>query len=138
MENRELGNAFSKPLIRVSSDASIATAACLMARHRIRHLPVFQDEKIVGMISDRDVQQAAQVRVSKWDDFRIQEKDFDPAHRVCDFMSSPVVSVSAQTTIEKIAAKMIEGRISSLLVLEGDQAVGIVTSEDLLRTIAGN
>jgi CBS domain-containing protein len=45
----------STPVFTIEADQTIETARALMTAHRIRHLPVLQDEKVVGVLSNRDV-----------------------------------------------------------------------------------
>ena len=52
-----------------------------------------------------------------------------------DFMTSPVVQVDCQTTVKVAATRMAENKISSLLVNEGEDTVGIVTKTDLVNKV---
>ena len=52
-----------------------------------------------------------------------------------DFMTSPVISVDAQTTVGAVAKMMCEKKISSLLVKEGEEYVGIITQSDLVKKL---
>ncbi len=52
-----------------------------------------------------------------------------------EFMTSPVVHVDSQTTVEAAAAQMAEKKISSLLVKEGEDMVGIVTKTDMVSKV---
>jgi signal-transduction protein with cAMP-binding, CBS, and nucleotidyltransferase domain len=52
-----------------------------------------------------------------------------------DFMISPVVSIDAQISVEAAAKLMSEKKISSLLVKEGDEYVGIVTKSDFVKKL---
>lgn len=51
-----------------------------------------------------------------------------------EFMTSPVISIEAQATVETAARLMCEKKISSLLVKEGEEYVGIVTQSVLSRS----
>lgn len=52
-----------------------------------------------------------------------------------DFMRFPIISVDGQTTIEAVAKLMREKKISSLLVKEGEEYLGIVTKTDIIGKI---
>lgn len=52
-----------------------------------------------------------------------------------DFMRSPVISVEVQTTVEAAAKLMCEKKISSLLVKEGEEYVGILTKTDFIKKL---
>lgn len=126
---------FSKRLILIPAEASVSTAAQLMQTHRVRHLPVTEHEKIIGILSDRDVLRAAKTEFYTWGEQLVEDREFDERSPVRNYMSSPVISVDVKTSVADVAQKMIKMRISSLLVTKESAPVGIVTTEDLLGLI---
>lgn len=107
-----------------------------MKKARVRHLPVVDDEgKIVGVISDRDFKRAQWPVESPGDDYRLQKPIFKPSSTVGDYMSSPVTWVEYDTNLIDVAKKMVEQKISSVLIHNGAKMIGIVTHEDLLRVL---
>src|SRR5918994_1178626 len=59
-----------------------------------------------------------------------------PARTVADIMSHPVVTATADETIAKAAARMREQRVGSVVVVEGERPVGIMTERDMIRVAA--
>lgn len=117
----------TKTLTCVRWNASIERASELMEERRIRHLPVIDmDGFVVGILSDRDVKRAMDP----------QRPSFSDGLIVSDFMSWPAVQVDEDTSVEKVAEGMVDEKISAFLVSKGDQVVGIVTTEDLIRLLA--
>ena len=57
--------------------------------------------------------------------------------RITDIMSRNVVSVDKHTTIKEAAERMMEEQVGSLIVLENNQPVGIVTETDFTRQVVG-
>jgi signal-transduction protein with cAMP-binding, CBS, and nucleotidyltransferase domain len=55
--------------------------------------------------------------------------------KILDFMVSPVVSIDAQSTIEEGAILLSEKNISSLLVRENEDYVGIITKTDIIKRV---
>lgn len=55
MDALTVGEAMTTEVVTTTADTSIRDAARLMAQHWIRHLPVVDDDKVVGMLSQRDV-----------------------------------------------------------------------------------
>jgi acetoin utilization protein AcuB len=110
-------------LFTIHASDSILRAFKLMHDKEIRHLPVFDDdEKLVGILSDKDVLQAM--------DFN--EKGM-PSAKVMDFMSWPVESVSDQATVPEVIEKILENKISALLVMNDlGLPTGILTTDDLI------
>lgn len=112
----------SNNVITVSVGTTLADARQVMERNQIRHLPVMdQDEQIVGVISQRDIL-----------------KNSSQYHaRVEDFMSRPVVWMAHDLSLHSAIEKMLDLKISSVLVGdEHNQLIGIVTTDDLLRLLA--
>ncbi|MCM2283043.1 MAG: CBS domain-containing protein [Bdellovibrionaceae bacterium] len=112
-------------------------AYSLMNKKGIRHLPVADDEgAIVGLISDRDFQRAMWIEQPDFASGRVAQPSFDPNRTVRDFMSWPVTSIDEKRSLEDAALFMLDKKISALLVTKnGDEVVGIITTEDMLRAL---
>jgi acetoin utilization protein AcuB len=91
----------------------------LMRSGRFRHLPVLDNSRLVGIISDRDV----------------SETD---CRTVADVMHTSVIVVNPDTPIEVAAELMVENKIGALPVVTtgGDELVGIVSQTDLFNILA--
>lgn len=95
--------------------ATVADAARLMATYGIRHLPVVFNDRVVGVISDRDVRSAL------------------PGATVAKTMSAPPQVINAGGSIDQAARLMLSRRISALPVIDGDgYIVGMITTTDCL------
>lgn len=116
----------TKSLVSVRWDYPMQEAATLMQEKNIRHLPVVDHEgNLSGMLSDRDVKRAMDPNFP----------GFSKGTVVGDFMNWPVISVEQTTPLAKAVKMMMEEKISALLVTRGGNAVGIITSEDMLRVL---
>lgn len=123
-------------LVVVHWTEKIETAFAILGVKQIRHLPVVDAEgAIVGIISDRDFYRAMQIDQPDFESGRIAQPEFDPNARVRDFMSWPVQAIDEKRSVAEAARLMIDRGISSLIVTSGDQVVGIVTTEDMLRAL---
>lgn len=122
--------------ITVQSDDSVWHALKMLRDHNIRHLPVIQGKRLVGMISDRDIRMvlpsslAVPEEQDRFHTWGIQVK-------VGDVMIRKVVTVTAETETERAAQLMVEHRIGCLPVLRGSTLVGIITTIDMLRAMVG-
>jgi acetoin utilization protein AcuB len=110
-----------------------------MKQARVRHLPVVDENNaIVGILSDRDL-----LRASKSESLTLGAcasflgEDLDPEATVSDYMSAPVESVYSDDALKEVVNRMIQERISALMVkdVETQRYVGIITTEDLLRVL---
>jgi acetoin utilization protein AcuB len=105
---------------------------------RFHHLPVVDDGRVVGMVSQRDllghlVSDLEPGPVAQARERRLLEQTF-----VRDVMHTHVKTVSEDTLVAAAATDMLELRIGALPVVDrGGRLVGIVTEHDLLRMVAG-
>ncbi len=109
--------------ITVLPNAKLSEAYHLMNEKNIRHLPVLKENKLIGIITDRDLRLATS---------KLAEHPFDPSAEVEEVMSRPVQTVSANDPIETALQLMRELKIGCLPVLEEGELVGIVTGADIL------
>lgn len=125
-ENRA-AESMTRSLVTIRFDRPIEEAYELMEQWRVRHLPVKDQEgHIVGMLADSDVFRAMNPR----------RPGFAEGLTVADFMSWPVISVTEDTPLSKVAEAMVTEKVSAFLVTSGEgDTVGIVTSEDLLKVL---
>lgn len=119
-------------LITIMANDNLVNAYKLMKGKNIRHLPVTDERnKIVGILSDRDIQRGMQVK--KLNTFQ-QEIILDVDQKVEDFMSWPVYMVSEDTPIKKVVFEMLSQKVSAFLVQDHyEQIKGILTTDDILK-----
>jgi acetoin utilization protein AcuB len=115
-------------------DAVAADAAEIMREHRIRHVPVVDGDRVVGMVSDRDVRPyfAAKGRGDGAEPSRLERLS------VREIMTPLPFSVSTSATLREAAELVCREKIGALPVLEHGKLVGIVSAEDLLWAFAEN
>ena len=111
-------------LITVTPDASVLKAAERMNEHHIGSLVVTQNERLVGIFTERDILQ------------RVVAKQLDPATTtVSDVMTAAVACATSQTTLDEMKSVMREKRIRHLPVVDTDHHVlGMISIGDLNRT----
>jgi acetoin utilization protein AcuB len=121
----------TKRLVTVGADAPVAEAWRRMQRRRIRHVPVWDRGKLVGIISDRDVRLAFPAPAA---DMEVGERRaLWERLRVWQIMSRVLVTVAPDTPMERAARTLLRYRISGLPVLSDGRLVGIITETDFLR-----
>ena len=129
-----VGDVMADDPITVRRDDRLLDAAAKMQQHRVRHLPVVDVEgRVIGMLSDRDVRQiVGDLRRSGGDAGRQIV-----SYHVEDAMSSPVITVTANTSLVDAAYKFADFEIGAVAVVTtGDQLVGIASYIDLLQGLA--
>ena len=121
-------------LVTLSPEASVAEALTLCRERRIRHIPILEEGRLVGIVSDRDLRDASPALGDAERASALQEI------RVGDVMTREVSTADPQDSIENVAQEMYELKIGSLPVVAEEELLGIVTSSDVMRalvTLAG-
>jgi acetoin utilization protein AcuB len=122
-------------LLTLSPKASVAEALTLCRERRIRHIPILEEGRLVGIVSDRDLRDASPALGDPERTRTLQEI------RVGDVMTREVITADPQDSIENAAQEMYELKIESLLVVAerpaaaDEELLGIVTSSDVMRAL---
>ncbi len=119
-------------LITVRVKDGLDTAEHLLKKHKIRHIPVVQGKKIVGMLSINDI-----LRISFADGAFREEEDVSSSiyemFTIRHLMRSKLETVSSENTIKEVAEKFVQSEYHSLPVVDDDVLVGMVTTTDLIK-----
>lgn len=119
-----------KNVVTVAPATTIREALLLLRINRIRHLPVLDQGKLVGIVSDRDLRDALPSRlVTHDDDEAILQSP------VSSIMQKQVITAHPLDFIEDAALQIYEHKIGSLPVVQGDQLVGMITETDLFHSL---
>ncbi|MBI2088902.1 MAG: CBS domain-containing protein [Deltaproteobacteria bacterium] len=106
----------------------------VMSLGRIRHIPILAGQRVVGVLSQRDLFYSALVKALGVR--HREQKDLMKTLRVSEVMSQPVITISPDATVKQAARLMAEKKIGCLPVVEGEELVGLVTETDMLRYVA--
>jgi len=106
----------------------------IMTLGRVRHFPVVDDGKVVGVVSQRDLYRASLGSVMKYGEKA--QRAFLEGIAVKEVMSDPPITIAPHASVQEAARLMMEKKIGCLLVLEGSKLVGIVTESDMLKLVA--
>ncbi len=109
-------------IFTITSEATVAQAAAILAEKRIGALPVVDGMQVVGIFSERDVIYGLA---------RDGQAMF--ARRVGDVMTAPAISVTSDTAIMSALSLMTRRRIRHLPVIDGDRLTGFVSIGDLVK-----
>jgi len=109
----------------IGEDQPMALAHRMMREHHVRHLPVLREAKIVGLISDRDLNMVESLQ------------DVDPRKvLVSEAMSQDPYVVSPDAPLDEVVSMMAEKKYGSAVVTQHDKVVGIFTTVDACRAFA--
>lgn|SRR5690554_85041 len=121
----------SKDLITLSSEQSLYEASKLFSRHNVRHIPVVENERLVGMVSHTDLLRISFSGLDESDDSIVPV--IYEMYSVPEIMTRVPVFVESNTTIKEVAEILSRQSFHSLPVLDKGKLVGIVTTTDLIN-----
>lgn len=104
---------------------SLHAARDKMVKLGARHLPVMQDSKVVGVLSDRDIQLALGFKHGNIKTMTVEEV----------YSEDPYTTTSS-ANLKLVAQEMAEKKIGSAVVVDGEKLVGIFTTTDACRALS--
>jgi CBS domain-containing protein len=121
----DVSDYMSSVLVVIGAGQPLSEAIRLMRLHGVRHLPVLRKNKIVGILSQRDV-------------YRMQSVDkTNPAQiLVSEAMTAKPYTVEPDERIDRVARHMVRRSIGTALVTYGDDLLGLFTGTDALLALA--
>jgi acetoin utilization protein AcuB len=121
----------TKSLITIKPKDTLRHARERLMKYRINQLPVVMDDKLVGIVTDRDVRDAYPSSLRLFYGKDIDE--FGDSHIVEELMTYNVVTVTPQTSIREAAQRLRRQRFGALPVVDANnKIVGIITRSDVL------
>jgi CBS domain-containing protein len=117
-----------KELVTIYSHSTAQEAAKRMRSKKVSSLVVIEKgDAPVGIVTERDVVRSVCSRDISSDSVLIQE-----------IMSSPIVTIDVDASIEQAADKMIQNKVRHLLITENDKIYGIITPSDFTIYLTEN
>ena len=116
-----------------SPDTTLAEALSMTREHRIRHLPIMEEDRLVGIVTDRDLRLAIP---PIWADEHDELMQALHTRSVGELMITDIVTLQPDTPVEDAARLFYTHHVGCLPVLEEGRLVGILTETDLLRAFA--
>jgi CBS domain-containing protein len=120
--------------VTLRPDDTLHMASDIMSLGRIRHIPVVEDGRLVGILSQRDLFGAAVDTVLKLKPG--EQRKLLKSFRIDQVMHKRVISAAPDTAVTEAARLMAEKKIGCLPIVEGGELIGLVTSTNILRYLA--
>ncbi len=120
--------------IVLDENASIMKAVQIMKEHGMRRIPVVRNNKLVGIVTDRDVREATPSKATALD---VHELYYLLSEiKVKDIMTPNPITIHPDETVEYAAVIMLENRISGLPVVDEEgHVIGIITQTDIFKVL---
>lgn len=123
----------TEKVVTIGPNNSITEAIKLMKENSIKHLPVIERERLVGIISDRDIKEYCPSRATT---LEVYELHYLLAKtEVKEVMKKKVITVTPDTPIEEAAMVMYDKDIGCLPVIDARKLVGIISDRDIFRVL---
>ena len=107
------------------SQTTLAEAQEIMRAHQIRHLPVIDDGKLIGIVSARDLHVLRSIAGVSLHETHVTEA-----------MSAPAYAVLPSAPLDAVVATMSEHKYGSAVVLEEGAFAGVFTTVDACRALS--
>lgn len=118
----------TRTVLYLHPDDRLPEAHELMQEFGFHHIPLLEGQKVVGILSDRDILLYAQPT---------EDGIAVPDLSIREVMTSEVLTCQPDTSMEEIASAMLQYNLHSIPVTDPDGNLhGLVTASDLLRTLS--
>ena len=123
----------TRKVFTVAPDDSVSDAIRLIREKGIKHIPVVKDNRLKGIVSDRDIRDFSPSRATTLD---VYELHYLLARtKVREIMKPRVFTTSPDTPAEEAAKLMYDQNIGCLPVLENSRLAGIISDRDIFRVL---
>lgn len=124
----------SSDVISIDMETSMMKASVLMKENAIRRLPVIHKNKLIGIVTATDLQEASPSKATSVDSYEINYLLSEV--KVKELMSTDVISIGPDETVEFAAVMMLENKISGMPVVNKQKnLIGIITQIDIFKAL---
>lgn len=109
----------------VGDEQTLSFAAALMKEHHIRHLPVLRGGKLLGILTDRDINLIEALAGVDSDTLTVAEA-----------MTEDPYTVDPDTPLDEVTSQMAERKYGSAVVVQNHKVVGIFTTVDACQALS--
>jgi acetoin utilization protein AcuB len=128
---RTVGDYMSRNPTTMLPTQSLLDAAVLMRSSGFRHIPIVNEDQLVGMISDRDIARLTPSMLlphSAAEHNQVMEQTI-----IGKVMTRNPVTTTPEMPLVQAAEMFVSGKLGSMAVLDNGELVGIITVRDMLR-----
>lgn len=136
---KTIADVMTRDVVTLFEEDSLADVAEDFARYQFRHIPVVDDGRLVGIISQRDILRVTLGPTAHSPTDQTREARFRDETFVEEIMQPEPITARSDEPLASAARRMLDHNISALPVVDaGGQLVGIVTVQDVLRVVAND
>ena len=131
--DRTVADVMSTDLLTLKLNDTLRLADDMLNLAQVRHFPVLDGDKVAGIVNHDDLLHASMASLVRHP--KDSPREALGAVAIKDIMKA-AITVGPDTSIRAAAETMVESGIEALLVVVGENLVGVVTRTDLLRELA--
>lgn len=120
-DNMRIKNILKRGLIFIDINTSIYDAANKMKKHNIGFLPVTSNNKLVGVVTDRDIT------------INCVANNCENDQRIEDYITRKVISIDYNREINDALDLMKKNKIKRLIVVDGEKIIGVLALSDIIE-----
>lgn len=121
----------TRKVVYVSPDTTVAHTADMMGEQGLRRLPVIENDRLVGVVTERTMAEASPSKVTS---LSIYEMNYLlNKTKIRDIMARDVVTVSPYASLEDAVYAMMKNQVGILPVVEAGQVFGVITEKDVFK-----
>lgn len=122
--------AMTSPVITIQQDASIFDATVIMNNHHLRHLMVMEKEKLVGVLSVKDIlyPDEPDLKKRRWSLMFMVES-------IEKIMKSGLICVFKEDSVFKVCQCMVDHKVGSVLINDKGKHIGLFSQTDVVRKV---
>lgn len=134
---KTVGEVMTRDVVTLNEEDNLLMVAAGLKRFRFHHFPVVDNRRLVGLVSQRDMLRATVAGVDQSAVARAREARFLEQTFVRDIMRTDILTVRPEDPVSLAAKRMLEHRFGCLPVVDGEQRLlGIITENDIVRLAA--
>lgn len=122
----------TKKVVYISPDTTIAHAADKMREQGLHRLPVIENDKLVGLVTEGTIAEASPSKATSLSIFEMNY--LLNKTKVKDVMIDKVITVSPFASLEDAVYLMLKNKVGILPVVENDQVYGVITDRDVFKS----
>src|SRR5512139_1229008 len=118
----------TKKVYTLTPDDYVSDAVKMMKERRIKHIPIVKNDRLTGIVSDRDIKECTPSKATTLDVYELHY--LLAKTKIKEIMKSNVITVTPSTPVEEAAMILRDRNIGALPVVEADRLVGIMSDHD--------
>jgi acetoin utilization protein AcuB len=126
-----VADVMTREIVTLTPEQTLRDAIELLRRVQIRHLPVVDGRRLLGIVTDRDVKRATPSVLTG-----IDKDAYDNSLitiKVGQLMTREPITVPGRSSLKTAVEIFLQKRVGALPVVDDGQLVGILTDSDVLR-----